>query len=226
MAIYAKDIVKQAKAWLGKKESDGSHKVIIDTYNAHKPLARGYSVKYTDAWCATFVSAVAIKCGATAIIPTECSCEKMIALLKKLGSWQELDSYRAKAGDLIFYDWEDSGKGDTVGAANHIGIVEAVEGSTITVIEGNYDNAVKRRRIAVNSRYIRGFGVPKYATEPAKAPAAAVQLDNTPDKYAKEAIDWAVKEGLLNGDNNGDYKLHENITKQDVYFILYKALKG
>ena len=31
---------------------------IIDGYNAHKPLARGYLVKYTDAWCATFVSFV------------------------------------------------------------------------------------------------------------------------------------------------------------------------
>ena len=157
-------IVTQAQAWIGKKESDGSHKIIIDTYNAHKPLARGYKVKYTDAWCATFVSAVAIVAGATAAIPTECSCIKMIDLLKSLGSWIEDDSYTPKAGDLLFYDWEDSGKGDNKGSADHIGIVEKVSGNTITIIEGNYKNAVSRRTLQINARYIRGYGVPKYDT--------------------------------------------------------------
>ena len=60
MAKLANTIVAQAQTWLGCKESDGSHKKIIDVYNSHKPLARGYAVKYTDAWCATFVSACAI----------------------------------------------------------------------------------------------------------------------------------------------------------------------
>lgn len=155
-------IVKQAQAWVGRKESNGTHKPIIDIYNSHKPLARGYKVKYTDAWCATTVSAVAIECGATDIIPTECSCAKMIELLKSISSWMETDSYTPKPGDLMFYDWEDTGKGDCTGAPNHVGIVEKVSGNTITVIEGNYDNAVKRRTLKVNGRYIRGYGIPKY----------------------------------------------------------------
>lgn len=33
-------VVEIAKGWLGCKESDGSHKKIIDTYNACKPLPR------------------------------------------------------------------------------------------------------------------------------------------------------------------------------------------
>ena len=76
-------IVATATAWLGRKESDGSHREIIDVYNAHKPLARGYPVKYTDAWCSTFASAVAIEAGLTDIIPTECGCQKHIELFKK-----------------------------------------------------------------------------------------------------------------------------------------------
>lgn len=155
-------VVKQAQAWVGRKESNGTHKSIIDIYNAHKPLARGYKVKYTDEWCATFVSAVSIACNATAYIPTECSCGKMIELFKKLDAWQESDSHKPQAGDIIFYDWEDSGKGDNTGTPNHVGIVETVKGNTITVIEGNYSQAVKRRNITVNGRYIRGYGVPKY----------------------------------------------------------------
>ena len=160
--IYANDIVSQARAWLGKREGNNTHREIIDVYNAHRPLARGYKVKYTDAWCATFVSAVAIKCGATHIIPTECSCSKMITLFKQLGSWWERDDYKPSAGDIVFYDWGDSGNGDNKGSADHVGIVEKVVGNTIYVIEGNYKNSVKVRKIAVNGRYIRGYGIPDY----------------------------------------------------------------
>lgn len=40
------DILNQARAFIGCKESDGSHQKIIDIYNTHKPLARNYIVKY------------------------------------------------------------------------------------------------------------------------------------------------------------------------------------
>lgn len=46
--------------------------------------------------------------------------------------------------------------------------------------------------------------------------------DNTPDKYAKSAVNWATKNKLLQGDDNGDYKLHSNITRQDMLVILYR----
>lgn len=166
MSKSASKIIAQAVSWLGYKESDGSHKKIIDVYNGHKPLARGYAVKYTDAWCATFVSSVAIAVGYTDIIPTECSCPKMIELLKNIGAWVENDAYVPKPGDILFYDWQDTGAGDNKGGADHVGIVEKVDGNTITIIEGNYSNSVKRRSIEVNGKYIRGYGVPKYDTEP------------------------------------------------------------
>lgn len=181
MGVYRDDIVKQAQAWLGKKEADGSHKSIIDIYNKHKPLARGYTVKYTDAWCATFVSAVAIAQNATAAIPTECSCNKMIELFKKLGCWVENDAYTPQPGDIIFYDWDDSGAGENTGSSDHVGIVVRVSSTVITVIEGNYGNAVKERKLAVNGKYIRGFGVPKYwvktqTSKPVEKPQADAAL--------------------------------------------------
>lgn len=159
---YASEVVKQAKAWLGKRESNGSHKEIIDVYNAHKPLARNYKVKYNDAWCATFVSAVAIKLGYTDIIPTECGCESMVNLFKNKGCWQENETITPTAGMIIFYDWQDNGRGDNRGYTDHVGIVESVSNGAIIVIEGNNSNSVKRRELAVNGRYIRGYGVPKY----------------------------------------------------------------
>lgn len=162
MAYYRKTIVDQAKSWIGCKESDGTHKKIIDVYNNHTPLARGYKVKYTDQWCATFVSACAIKCGYTAIIPTECGCNPMIVLFKKINRWKENDSYIPSPGDIIFYDWNDSGKGDNTGVPDHVGIVEKISGTRITVIEGNYGNQVMRRYLSVGGRYIRGYGIPKF----------------------------------------------------------------
>jgi hypothetical protein len=168
MSKTANKVVEQAKSWIGCKESDGSHKKIIDVYNSHKPLARGYKMKYTDEWCATFVSAVSIALGYTDIIPTECGCQKMIDLFKKLGTWVENENRTPAPGDIIFYDWQDSGSGDNTGWSDHVGIVEVVSGGYITVIEGNYQNAVGRRKIAVNGRYIRGYGVPKYDVEEVK----------------------------------------------------------
>jgi hypothetical protein len=155
-------ILNIARGWLGCNEKDNTHKQIIDVYNAHTPLARGYKVKYTDSWCATFVSACAIKAGCTNIIPTECSCNKMIELFQKIGCWQENESVTPASGWIIFYDWQDSGVGDNKGSSEHVGIVEKVANGVITVIEGNKNDSVARRTLKVNGKYIRGYGVPKY----------------------------------------------------------------
>ena len=63
------------QGWIGRKESDGSHKEIIDIYNNHKPLAQNYKVKYTDSWCMTTTSAAYIQAGLADIFPLECSCK-------------------------------------------------------------------------------------------------------------------------------------------------------
>lgn len=174
-ANVADKIIEKAVSFLGCNEKDGSHKKIIDIYNNHKPLARGYKVKYTDAWCATFVSAVAIECGCTDIIPTECGCEEMIKLFQKLGRWVEDDSYSPKKADIIFYDWNDSGSGDDTGTSDHVGIVESNNGKKITVIEGNKADAVSRREIAVNGKYIRGYGI--LGTKEASEPVQEASID-------------------------------------------------
>lgn len=183
--------VNAATKYYGCRASDGTHRPIIDLYNSHKPLARGYKVTYTDAWCATFVSAMAIECGFTDIIPTECSCSKQIELFKKLGRWVEIDTYVPKAGDIIYYDWDDNGIGENTGAPEHVGIVTAVNGSSILVIEGNMGNAVNYRRMNVNGRYIRGYGVPHYASKVEKEKPAA--------SYKPTVLEWqkaAVADGF------------------------------
>lgn len=160
--------VDYAISYLGCKESDGSHKKIIDLYNSHKPLARGYAVTYTDAWCATYVSAMAIGMGLTDIIPLECGCGQYISLAQKADIWQENDAYVPKIGDIVLYDWQDGtnyATTDNTASPDHIGIVVSASGSTFKVIEGNMSNAVGYRTMQVNGRYIRGFVCPKYSSK-------------------------------------------------------------
>lgn len=195
-------VVATARSYLGRKEYDGGHKEIIDIYNSHKPLARGYAVRYTDEWCATYVSAVSIVCGLTDIMPTECSCSKMIELYKANGRWMERDDYVPQPGDVIMYDWEDGGRGDNTGMPNHVGIVAAINGTSITVIEGNKSQAVAYRAMIVNGRYIRGYCIPDYASKADKEPAASApsQVKTDPARnfnraYAKE---YTVTASALN----------------------------
>ena len=165
MATNRNTIIKKAQSCVNITEGSAAHKKIIDTYNAHKPLARGYAVKFpTDAWCATFISYLAIVCNATDIIPTECGCEEMINLFKAKGVWIEEDNYKPTAGDIIFYNWN-GGNGENTGWSDHVGIVETVSGNVITVIEGNKNDAVARRIIAIGDKYIRGYAVPKYTKQ-------------------------------------------------------------
>ena len=166
MSCTRKEFVAQLQSWVGLKESNGSHKKIIDIYNTIKPLPVGYKLKYTDAWCAGTVSAAAQECNATDIIPTECSCPRMITKAQKMGVWVENDAHVPTPGDIILYDWDDSGKGDNKGGSDHVGVCEKISGNTMTIIEGNYSNAVKRRTLSVNGKYIRGYIVPKFDKEP------------------------------------------------------------
>ena len=156
-------MVDKILSWLGAHEGDSVHKHIIDTYNSQKPLPRGYKVKYTDAWCAATVSACAVEVGYTDIIPTECSCNKMIEKAKKMGIWQERDDYVPKKADIIMYDWDDNNVGDDVGTSEHTGLVVTdVSGNKFQVCEGNKSDSVSLRTMTVNGRYIRGYITPKY----------------------------------------------------------------
>ena len=158
------EVVHTAESWLGTKENSARHRQIIDIYNAHTPLARGYAVTYEDAWCAAFDSVVAITCGLTDIIPTECGCTPQIRLFQGLDSWVEEDDYVPLPGDIIYYHWHCLEIEDCKKSANHVGIVVGTAGPLIKVIEGNKNNDVSYRIVWTGAPSIRGYGVPNYAT--------------------------------------------------------------
>lgn len=154
-----KDVVKTINALSGAS----GHKKVLNIYNKQKVLPRGYAVKPTDAWCATTVSSVFLQNGYDKFV--ECSCIQMVEKAKKAGLWIENDAYMPQVGDVILYDWQDSGKGDDKGAPDHVGIIIDVNGDTFTVREGNFNGGIGNRTVKRNGKYIRGFICPKYEAQ-------------------------------------------------------------
>lgn len=71
-------------------------------------------------------------------------------------------SKTARVGDQIFFGKE--------GSETHTGIVVAVGVSTISTVEGNKGNAVKKCSYSKNDSKIAGYGRIKYESEPQPAP--------------------------------------------------------
>lgn len=176
--VTARDVLDIARGWLGANEADGSHRSIVDLYNAHEPLAQGYEVSYTDSWCDAFVSACFIKAGAVGLIGgTECGVDRHIGLFKAAGIWTEDGTATPEPGDIICFNWDDFQQPND-GFADHIGLVESVADGQITTIEGNCNGRVQRRTIPLSWGYIRGFARPQYADSlpwetPARRPSVS-----------------------------------------------------
>lgn len=189
MAKSRQAVVDLVLSWEGRNESSGSHKYIVDLYNSFTgKFPRGVKMKYDWSWCACTWSALAIKLGYTDIMPIEISCGELIKAAQKLGCWVENDSYVPKPADAVLYDWNDDGNGDNTGWPEHVGtVVEVHEDSGyFVVMEGNYDDQVKKRTVSINGKYIRGFITPKYTDDTVLPPAQVSGKDNK--TIAREVI--------------------------------------
>ena len=162
----AQAMVDVMSTWINFSEVNNKYKGIIDIYNSKKPWPRGYKVKYSDEWCATCVSAAALMSGTVKYTGRECGVPQFITYFKERGRWEEDCSVRPEPGDLIIYGWSIGANITVFGnnwSASHIGVVESVKGSKITVIEGNMGiGTVGRRTINQGWRFIRGYCRPKY----------------------------------------------------------------
>jgi len=143
-----------ARAYIGTQQGDGRHKDLIRKYNAVKPLPVGYPMKITDDWCAAFVTVVGDLAHASKYIGRECGVQRFVTLFKNKGIWRGLA--KPVPGDIVVFDWQKNGWAD------HIGFVEAINGNTITTIEGNTSKCVARRTYPWNDWRIAGYARPKY----------------------------------------------------------------
>ena len=157
----AQDALNIMRSWLGMSRELQTHIEIIDIYNSHKPLARGYVATYWDDYCDITVSAVFIKLDAVYLIGgTECGVNEHVGIFKRKGIWKGDRSLTPGPGWIIVFDFNHDGIGD------HIGFVDYVNGGTIVTVEGNTANGVVgQRAIQIGDPDIMGYAVPDYDTE-------------------------------------------------------------
>ena len=118
-----------------------------------QPYWSWYGFSSRVEWCACFVSWCADQCGyiESGAMPKHSYCPTGVEWFRSRGQWQDRNSIPAP-GSIIYFDWG----GD--GVADHVGIVESCDGSTVYTIEGNANNACKQLSYAVGDRRILGYG--------------------------------------------------------------------
>ena len=109
-----------------------------------------------------FVSWCANECGYldAGVIPRFASCSIGLQWFRERGLWRD-HSYEPRPGDLIFFDWDDEDEGQD-GAADHVGIVEKVDGGIVYTVEGNSGDSCRENRYAIGHYEIYGYGTPTY----------------------------------------------------------------
>lgn len=230
----ANDVLKVADSFRGAIEGGAKHAEILRIYNDHRPLARGYTVKKTDAWCMTFISACFIKANAVnALGLTECGCQEYINYAKK----RCMTTSNPQKGDLVFYDWGNDG------CADHVGIIYLISGNVLFVLEGNKADMVSTRSIAKNASTIKCFVHPNYDTENTVYDMSKVDFAQSFDRtiageYVCTASDFLalrynpyVEESekrnnkiaeIKNGETCHNYGYFTN----DWYLVVYKGMTG
>ena len=147
----------------GRAFTAGSNQAIVEVAltqignEGGQPYWSWYGFDSRVEWCACFVSWCADQCGYidSGLIPKFAGCIDGANWFKSNNRWNDRN-YEPKAGDIIFFDWEDDGTTD------HVGIVEKCENGTVYTVEGNSGDACKQRQYAVGSSNIYGYGIPAY----------------------------------------------------------------
>lgn len=147
----------------GRAFSAGGNQAIVEIAMTQigniggEPYWSWYGFNSRVEWCACFVSWCADQCGyiESGLIPKFSGCIDGSNWFKSNHQWADR-SYEPKAGDIIFFDWENDGTTD------HVGIVQKSENGTVYTVEGNSSDSCRTRSYAVGSNVIYGYGIPAY----------------------------------------------------------------
>lgn len=224
------DLIKITDSYKGAKEGGKLHNEILNIYNNHKPLARGYKVTSTDAWCMTFISACFIKAGAiSALGLAECGCQEYVNFAKKHGMIVE----EPKRGDLVFYDWNRDG------VANHVGFIYLVSGGNLFVTEGNKDDMVSTRVISKNAVSIKCFVRPRYDSKSVFYDMSKVSFADSFDRHIAGEYECTASDflalrynpyvndtNLIDKIKSGDTCHNYGYYTKDWYLVVYNGKTG
>lgn len=109
-------------------------------------------------WCAN-------ECGylESGIIPKFEGCIWGVNWFRSRGQWID-GSMEPAPGMLIFFDWNDpnGSAGPQDGLADHVGIVEKVEGGYVYTVEGNSGDRCRCCCYPLGYSQTLGYGMPEY----------------------------------------------------------------
>lgn len=193
-----KDLIAVARTQLGVKECPAnSNKVKYNTWYYGREVS---GASYP--WCMVFVQWCCAQVGVE--LPTRtASCTALMNAAKKAGMWVTSD-YRP--GDIAIYDWG----GDK--APDHCGIITQVLSNRYLAIEGNTAAGNDSNGGEVMER-----------TRPVKSILGAVR-----PVYAAvlpEAVQWAVDNGIMQGNTSGDLMLDNALTRRQFVTMLHRYAK-
>ena len=180
------EIIKKAQGEIGYKEGS----------NNNTKYGKAYGLNYNP-WCMMFIWWIANQCGiGTSIIPKTASCPTAYKWFKERNKL--VKASEVKKGDIVFFTWNNSKNAD------HVGIVEKVEGNIFVTIEGNKNDAVERRQVSKNNSCIYAIARPAYienintssntstSKETEKDRIKALQTALNKDFNSKLAIDGVI----------------------------------
>ncbi|MEA5042664.1 MAG: CHAP domain-containing protein [Oscillibacter ruminantium] len=193
-----KDLIDLARAQLGVKECPAnSNKVKYNTWYYGRDVS---GAAYP--WCMVFVQWCCAQVGVE--LPTRtASCTALMNAAKKAGMWVTSD-YRP--GDISIYDWG----GDKV--PDHCGIITqetpggylCIEGNTAVGNDSNGGEVMERIRPV---KSILGAVRPVYVA------------------VLPEAVQWAVDNGIMQGNTSGDLMLDNALTRRQFVTMLHRYAK-
>lgn len=150
---WRNDLVAVARTQLGYSESNIDFK--IDDNGIRRGYTRygaWYGAAYSE-WCSMFVSFCLYFADIPAAdVPQEAHCGAWQRAIRSKGAYRTpAEEYVPQAGDIVFFSWYEDDE------AEHIGIVESVDGNTLHTIEGNVSGSVRRREYALSDKAIVGY---------------------------------------------------------------------
>lgn len=180
----AKDLLNAARADIGL--SGRPNKITRDYASRHG------NAFLTAPWCNMAVTYWARKSGtAKAVLPGGDRAYTVWHAqdFQKIGRWYSgtvENVNRAKPGDIVFFDW---GGTNSIGAIDHVGIVEKVlGGGRVQTIEGNTGDAVRRRVRSAGE--IAGYGRPDFAGTGKPSSSSKNSGSSSKGNGAKKAPAW------------------------------------
>lgn len=171
--IVSENVIAVARSQLDYRESTLNFQV--DANGIRRGITRygqWYGNPYGD-WSAMFVS-FCLHYGGVEDIPANAGPEAMRLEWEEAGLYKSADETQPQAGNILFlHKTDDSSVAAEMESsfaaergANAVAVITGVEGDTVTVIEGNLDNAVAEITYSVHDLALIGYGLVPSPDEP------------------------------------------------------------